>query len=152
MSGKKGRNGLRAELASRRRQRDVAQTLRTGARAGWFGLRRIESLEQVLRRQHEKEVHNSRDEQEVYDGRDEGAVLDLAAVDVGDEVVEIGLADERAKERVDDVGGEGGDDGGKSCADDDGNGQVHYVAAENEVTETFTQGLLLLLIRLCVGA
>ena len=62
---------------------------------------------------------------------------DLAAVDVGDEVVEVGLADDGAEKRIDDVGGECGDDGGEGCADDDGDGEVHHIAAEDEVAKAF---------------
>ena len=63
---------------------------------------------------------------------------------VGDEVVEVGLTDEGAEERVDDVRCQRGDDGSEGCADDDGDCQVHHVAAKNEIAKTLELGRLLL--------
>ncbi len=41
---------------------------------------------------------------------------------------------------VDDVGGEGSNEGGERTANDDGNGQLDHVAAKYEVLETLEHG------------
>lgn len=137
--GLSGGDGLGAELAAGGGEGDFAEALRAGARGGRFGLGRVEFPEQVLGGSDEEEVDDGGEDEEVDDGGDEGAVEDLAAVNIGDEVVEVGFADEGAEQRVDDVLRQGGDDPGEGGADDDGDGQIHYVATENEVTETFKQ-------------
>ena len=86
-------DGLSAELATFGGGGDVAEALRAGFHGGLRG-RWIELPDEVLRGQDEEEVDDRSDEEEVDDGGDEGAVLDLASVDVSDEVVEVWLADD----------------------------------------------------------
>ena len=134
-------HGLGAEFAAGGGKRDVAEALGAGVGGDRLNLGGEELLGEVLGGDYEEEVDDGGEDEEVDDGGEKGTVEDFAAVDVSDEVVEVGLADEGAEKGVDDVGGEGGDDGGEGCADDDGDGEVHYVAAQDEVTESFKQGL-----------
>ena len=92
---------------------------------------------QVLRRSNQEEVDNSRQDEEVDYCRDKRAILHLAAVDIRNQVIEIGFADKCAEQRIDNVGGQRTDDAGKGGADNHRDGQVHYIAAQDEVTESF---------------
>jgi hypothetical protein len=129
--------GLRAELAAGGRDRDVAEALRAGLCGGNFDCRRVELPEQILRGQNQQEIHNSGDDEEVDDGGEEGAVFDLAAMEIEDEAVKAGLANDGTNQGADDVGGKCGDDGAERCANDDGDSQIHHVAAEDEIAKTF---------------
>jgi len=136
-------DGLGAELAAGCGDGDVADAVGAGLGSGRYFYGWVEAFEEVLRGQHEEEVDHAGDEQEVDDGGNEGAVLDLAAVGVGDEVVEVRLADDGAEQWVNDVCGEGGDDGCERRADNDGDGEIHDVAAQNEVAKSLEHDDLL---------
>ena len=69
-------------------------------------------------------------------------VGDDSAVKVEDEVGEVWFPDNCRDERIDDVLGEGCDDAGEGCADDDGDGQIQDIAAEDEVTKAFEHRLI----------
>ena len=129
-------NRLGAELAASRVDRDVAEALRAHL-GGWGREDGIKFFDQVLRRDDEEEVdHGSEDEEVDYRG-EEVTVVDLAAVDMADEVAEVWLADKGAEQGVDDLVGQGGNDAGEGGADDDGDGEVHHIAAQDEVTKAF---------------
>jgi hypothetical protein len=103
----------------------------------------VEFFEEVLRGEDEEEVDDGSDEEEVDDGGEEVAVADLASVDVADEIAEVGFADDGAEERVNDFFCESRDDSGEGGADDDGDGEVHDVATQNEVAESLEHECLL---------
>ena len=89
-------DGLGAEFAAGCGEGDVADAVGAGLSGGYFGCGWVEAFEQILCGEDEEEVDHAGYEQEVDDGGDEGAVFDLAAVEVGGEVVEVGLADDGA--------------------------------------------------------
>ena len=135
-------DGLGAEFPPCGGCGDVADAVRAGLGCGWFFYGWVEALEEVLRGEHEEEVDHRGDEQEVDDCREEAAVLDLAAVDVTDQVVEVGFADDGAEQGIDDVGRERRDDAGEGRADDHGDGEIHDVAAQDEVAKSLEHVLL----------
>jgi hypothetical protein len=137
-----GLDGLDAEFAARGGDWNVAEALGAGF-CGWSDRSGMEFFEEVLGWQDEEEVDDGGDEEEVHDRREEVAVADLASVDVGDQVAEVGLADDGSEQWIDDLFGEGGDDSGKSRSDDDGDGEVHDVATEDEVAESLEHECLL---------
>lgn len=95
---------LRAELAAGGCHWDIAQALRTSTCAGRDSLWWIKALQQSLCGDDQEKIHHKSDEQEINTGGDELAVFNRTPVDVADEIIEVGLTNERAEQRVDDIG------------------------------------------------
>src|ERR1700754_5217231 len=97
------------------------------------------SLERV-QRQHDEEVDHRGDDQEVERRGDERRDVEVGALLSTDEFdTETGGArgGNRVDERLNDALGERGDDAAERGANDHGDGEVHDVAAQDEVLETF---------------
>src|ERR1700734_2612293 len=127
---------LCAELAASCRRRYVAEALRAGLRRRRWRCRRVEFLKQILRRQHQEEVHHGRNQKEVDDRCEKRPIFDLATVHIRHEVVEVWLADDRSQQRVDDIGGQSGDDRSERSADNYGDSQIHHVTAQDEIAKS----------------
>jgi hypothetical protein len=136
--------GLSAELAAGGGYRDVAEALGAGLGGRGGDDCGMKFLQQVLGGDDEEEVDDAGDEEEVDNGGDEFSVLDGTAVEVADEVVEVGLADDGSEERVDDSFSQRGDDGRECGSDDDGDSKIDDVATQNEIAESFEHVVSLL--------
>ena len=137
-------DGLGAELAASGCDGDVSEALRAELGGWWCDSDWREFFQKVLSGDHEEEVDYGGDEEKVDDGGEEVAVADLASVDVTDEIAEVGFADDRPQERIDDLFCQGGHDGGERGSDDDGDGQVDHIATQDEVAESFEHEFILL--------
>jgi hypothetical protein len=127
--------GLGAELAAGGGDGDIAEALWAGL-GGWGSGHGMELLQQVLGGEDEEEVDDGGDEKEVDDGGEEVTVTDLASINVADEVAEVRLADDGSQKWIDDLFCQRGHDGGEGGSNDDGHGQIDYVATQDEVAES----------------
>jgi len=133
-------NRLGAELAARRSRRNVPEALRAGLHLRRFSRGRIELLQQILRRQHQEEIHHRGNQEEVDNGRKKRPILDLTAVHMRDHGVEVRLTHHRTQQRIDNVRGQCGNDRSEGCADNHGDGQIHHVAAQDEIAKSLKHG------------
>lgn len=100
----------------------------------------------LVHRQNDDEVDNGSDQDEV-----DSSVDDCTEVNEGsfvaflDEEAEAGdiRGAEGSDQRLDEVLGESGHDGGECATDDDCDGEVNNVAAHDEIFKTLKQGVLL---------
>jgi hypothetical protein len=99
----------------------------------------MELFDEILGWQDEEEVDDGGEDEEVDDGGEELSVFDGSVWTAGsmkDEIVEVRLSDKGAEQRTNDIGGQCGDDRCEGSSNDDGDGEVHYVATQNEVAES----------------
>lgn len=128
-------DGLTAELAAVGGDWDLGEALGAGFDGGGFGA--LEAGEQFLYGKDEEEVDDEGDDEEVDDGVEEVAVLDGRLMEGEDKIGEVGLTYDGGDKRSDDVFDERFSDRSESCADDDGDGEVDDVAAQDEVAKAF---------------
>jgi len=117
------------------RQGNIGEALRAGLSRCRFGT--LDAGQQLLYRKYEKEVDDAGNDEEVDAGSEEAAIFDWCSADVEYEGGEVRLTHERTDERTDDVINERFGNGRESSSDDDGDGQIDDVAAQNEIAKAF---------------
>ena len=128
-------DGLTAEFAAGGGHGNLAEAL--GAGFAGDGCRSLDAGHERVGRQHDEEVDDAGHQHEGDECVEEVAVGDGSAVDVQDERGEVRLANYGSDEGIDEVFDDRVDDGGKRSTDDDGNGEIEYVATQDEITKTF---------------
>lgn len=123
---------------------DLGEQLGLGRLGRLDRLLLLAALQELLRRQHEDEVRDGRRDQEGDQGVDEGGPVHRHALGEHDLAAPDAAAAEQLDERVDERVGELLHQGGERGADDDRDGELDDVAAQQEVPEAL-HGLFSLL-------
>jgi len=100
-------------------------------------LLRLKFLKQLLHRHHHEEVNGRRDDDELNDRVNKVSVSNFAAIDGRHQIRKVRLPHNGRYQRVDDVADQRIDDVGKCRANDDRNGQIDDIAAQNKITKAF---------------
>jgi hypothetical protein len=133
------RNNGGAECASAGCRRYLAQAFWTFFRNGRWGFRFV-AVHKTVYWQNQKEVDHRRKNDEREQVIDEIAYQKPASIDLKAERREVRHTTEHADERRDDVSYQRFDDRPKRRADDDGNGQIHHIAAKQELSKSVHLG------------
>src|ERR1017187_1586616 len=128
---------LRAMTAAARINRNLAQAFRTlfGGGVGGRGVLAAPCNQGIDRGDH-KEVNCRGDQQKADYCSDKVANGEYRASDGERDPRKIGLARQQRNNRVDDVLDEGGNDGAERRADHHAHGQIHYIAAQDELLKS----------------
>src|SRR6202789_4494283 len=129
-----GGEGLGTELAAAGGEGNLGQALGAGlvGDGGWA----LDLRKEIVERQDNEEVDDARDDEEVDQGVEEAAVFDGCAVEAGCQAGEVRGVNRGGDELHDDVFGQRGDNRAEGYTNDDGDGEIDDVAAEDEVTKS----------------
>ena len=114
-------------------QGNIRKALLAGLCRGRF--RSLNTRQQLLDWQHEEEIDHKGDDQKVDACGQEGAVLDRRRTDGEDEGGKIRLASNSTNQRTDDIIDQRFGDSRECGTDNDGDGQVDDIAAQDEIAK-----------------